>query len=559
MIVELRVENLAIIESAQLAFGAGFTALTGETGAGKSLLIDAMQLALGGRADLDLIRHGASRASVTMVVATEGLNKVVEAADALGVPHEKGYLTVVREISEGRSSAKINGRAVPISGLKSLGNALVDLHGQHDHQALLDPEKHVEYLDAWIGERATLLKEGLSSLFALAQSVRTKLDGLRRGKRDVERRLDLLRFQIAEIEKFEPTLGESLELEAKIERLRHAEKISSSVSEAIEGITDGEVNAADQAASAAKVLQSALRFDPSLGEWLSPIEEAVVQLREASHGLRNYLEALENDPELLDVCVERLDGLKRLFRKYGDDEAAVLVFADEARRDLEDLTFGEVNEEELVADLDRLEAELKTQADALTTLRIANAEKFAAGVEAGLRELAMDRAQFEIAIRTSGMTPTGQDAVEFLFSANAGEPPRGLAPIASGGELSRTMLAIKSELAQRAGANGGAGVPTLIFDEVDSGLGGRAAAAVARKLRALASGYQVLVISHLPQIASQADAHFRIEKVEKGGRVLTRILPLEGEERVEEIARMLAGDEITAPALANARDLMLGS
>jgi DNA repair protein RecN (Recombination protein N) len=553
MIVELRVENLVLIEATELALGAGFTALTGETGAGKSLLIDAVQLALGGRADLDQVRQGASLARVSMVVAYRPGSAVDGVLAELGVTPSGDLLRIVREISEGRSSARVNGKVAPISGLRRLGDLLVDLHGQHDHQALLDPSTHVEYLDAWIGEAALRARARVSEAFGAAQTVRARLDASRRSKREIEQRLDLLRFQTAEIEGFGPLPGEALELEARIERLRHAEKLREAAAEALRLVSEGEPSSADQAAIAAKAVAGAVRYDGELSEIAAGLEEAVVLLREAGHGLAAYLDGIESDPRLLDDSVARLDGLRRLFKKYGDDEAAVLSFAEAAQRELDELTGEGASEEALVEELDRLEERLRQAAEELTAARVASAERFSACVAAGLRELAMEQAQFEVQIGRGALGAGGQDVVEFLFSANAGEPPRPLSKIASGGELSRTMLAIRSELASR----GGAGAPTLIFDEVDAGLGGRAAAAVARKLRSLASAYQVIVISHLPQIASQADAHFRIEKREEGGRVRTLVKVLDGEERVEEIARMLAGDQITGPAMANARELML--
>ena len=432
------------------------------------------------------------------------------------MPIDGGTLTIRREVlAEGKSQCRVGGKAVPVAALKSLGAYLVDLHGQHDHQSLLDPGRHLGYLDGWIGEPAVIAVQAVATEFEAVQGLSRKLNTLRHGRRELEQRIDLLRYQLNEIDEAAPQLGETEELDAQLERLRHSERLATAATEAVTELVDDEHSAYDRAATAVKSLEPVVRHDPELEAPLEELREAVVQLQEAAHTLRSYAESLDSDPKRLDTIEERLEVLRRLRRKYGDDEAAVITFAAEARNELESLTFGADDEESLAAQLSEREAALELAAQELTRLRREQAVQFAQLVQDGLRELAMDRSVFEVAFNSAAIDATGADRVEFFFSANAGEPPRPLAKIASGGELSRVMLAIKSVYA------GKAGVPTLVFDEVDAGLSGRAASAVARKLEALAGHYQVLVISHLPQIASRARRHFRIEKHERAGRAVT--------------------------------------
>ena len=553
MIVELTVENLAIIERAHIGLGPGFTVLTGETGAGKSLLVDALELALGERADSELVRAGASRASVSAVLDLSNEANALEKCTELGIPLEENLLYIQREVfAEGRSQCRVGGKMVPVSALKQLGQFLVDLHGQHDHQSLLDESRHIGYLDAWIGKPATSLLGEIAGCYAEVENARRNLQSLRTGMRDRAHRLDLLRFQVNEIEATSPVAGEMEELEAQISRLKHAEKLSTASFGALEAIADREDCAVDLLGAGLKALEDCIRFDASLGELISPFREALYQIEEGVHGLRGYSESLEADPGKLEEVAARIDALKRLRRKYGEDEVAILVFLEQARHELALLEDSEASEEELKAAVERTERQLNEVCGRLSELRKARASEFSSLVQAQLRDLAMDRALFEVDFKSKSADEGGFDLVEFFFSANTGELPRPLGKIASGGEISRVMLAIKTALAGRAG------VPTLIFDEVDTGLGGRAAATVAKKLEELASHYQIVVISHLPQLASRASTHYRIEKTEVNGRVSTKVRLLKPKERIEEIARMLAGEHVTESAFANAREMLKG-
>ena len=553
MIVELTVENLAIIERSHITLGPGFTVLTGETGAGKSLLIDAIELALGERADAELVRTGAPRASVNVVLDLSQEPIALEKCAELGIPVEDNLLYIQREVfAEGRSQCRVGGKMIPVSALKQLGQFLVDLHGQHDHQSLLDAARHIGYLDAWIGKPSFELLTQVAEAYQAVDEARKRLQSLRAGMRDREHRLDLLKFQVNEIEAVQPVAGEMTELENQLSRLKHTEKLATAAFGALEVIGDKEDCAVDQLGTAVKSLEDCLRFDPGLEEKIAPIREALILAEEGIHGLRAYAEVLEADPAKLEETATRIDSLRRLRRKYGEDEEKILEFLETARLELALLEDSEASEEDLRHAVETREVELNRIAQKLSELRKGRSLEFSDLVQTQLRDLAMDRALFEVNFQVKPADASGADFVEFFFSANTGEVPRPLGKIASGGEISRVMLAIKTALAGRAG------VPTLIFDEVDTGLGGRAAATVARKLEELATHYQILVISHLPQLASRATTHYRIEKVEANGRVMTQVRLLHPDERVEEIARMLAGEHVTESALANAREMLSG-
>jgi DNA repair protein RecN (Recombination protein N) len=551
MIVELTVENIAIIERAQIALGPGFTVLTGETGAGKSLLIDAIELVLGERADSELVRAGAPKASVSVVFDLSSRPGLIKLCQDQGIPVEDASLYIHREVfAEGRSQCRVGGKLIPVSQLKQLGSLLVDLHGQHDHQSLLDPETHVGYLDAWIGEPAFELLNRVGATYYNTDLLRHKLSAIRQGQRDREHKLDLLKFQINEIEAVMPKPGELPELEILLSRLRNMEKLAAATFGSLSMLQDQEGSADEKLGACLRQLEGASILDPTLEPTVKPIRDSLILLQEGIHSLRTYADTLESDPNRLDEVATRIDSLQRLRRKYGDDETAILEYLEKAKAELELLDDAESAEYELNLQVAESERELSMLCAELAALRHDRAAEFSDLVEQQLQDLAMEQAIFEVSFKVKQPDATGAENVEFFFSANGGESARPLSKIASGGEVSRVMLAIKTALA------GKAGVPSLIFDEVDTGLGGRAAAVVARKLAELAAHYQVVVISHLPQIAAAAASHFRIEKKASDGRVQTSVLALNRDQRIAEVARMLAGEEITETAMANARELI---
>lgn len=552
MLLELTVENIAIIDKARLELGPGFTALTGETGAGKSLLIDSIGLALGGRADSDLVRTGARKGTVCLVADLRANPLALALCAEKGVELEDGRLVVQRDVSaDGRSTVRLNSRPVTVGTLREIGRLLVDLHGQHDHQALLDDDHQIDFLDAWIGDQASALLVKTSDQYVLVETLRRKLAAVRNGQREREQRIDMLTFQIDEISTAAPSPGESDDLETRLSRLQNAEKLGRSAFAALESLGDDEESALVRLTTALRDLEHLAQLDPTLDQVLEPLREAEVQLDEATRGLRSYADEIDLDPQALEEAAARLDLLAKLKRKYGDTEEAVLEYLARAEEELADLTDLGSNEEEILARLEQEETLLQSLADDLTTLRTEKSKEFANQVTSHLQDLAMPKAEFVIDFKSGPIQPNGQDLVRFDFTSNPGEPARALSRVASGGELARIMLAIKVASAGRAG------VPSLIFDEVDTGLSGRAAAVTAKKLEELARHYQVIVISHLPQIAGRSRTHFRIEKVEHNRRTFTQIRELEGEERVQEIARMLAGEEVGESALANARELLV--
>ncbi len=551
MLTDLTVENIAIIDRATLPLGPGFSALTGETGAGKSLLIDAIGLALGGRADSDLVRSGAAKGSVSLAVDVGGNPQAVAKCAELGVEVEEGTLVVQRDVSaEGRSTVRLNGKPAAVGALREIGALLVDLHGQHDHQALLVPERQIDFLDDWIGDPASELLAEVQERFSAVEGLRRKLNALRTSRREREQRADLLRFQVQEIGAVAPTVGELEALEADLSRLQHAERLAQGSMVALATLSEDEGSALERLGSSVKELAALEALDPTIGEGADLIRQALYALQDGARALRSYAEGVEMDPNRLEEVAGRIDALRKLRRKYGDDEAAVLAYLESAKEELTSLEDSESSEAEVAERLAAAESELCDVATRLSELRRERALEFARRVTDEVRDLAMEKALFEVAVEPKAIEPNGGDRVEFLFTANPGEPLRPLAKVASGGEISRVMLSIKVASAGRAG------VPTLIFDEVDTGLSGRAAAVTARKLEALSEHYQVLVISHLPQIAGRADVHFRIEKAEQSGRLVTQVNRLEGPARVQEIARMLAGERVGESALANARELL---
>ncbi|GIV11138.1 MAG: DNA repair protein RecN [Fimbriimonadales bacterium] len=549
MLHALHIENWAIIDRLEVRFAAGLNALTGETGAGKSILMDALNLALGERADPTMIRTGAERLRVSAVFELPHDPDLHALLSELGVEPEAGMLYLNREVQVGgRSIARINGQPTPLSILKTIGERLVDLHGQHEHQSLLKPSSHLEFLDRWLGDPALQLREQVRQAVQALRRAERELQELTEREREREQMLDLYRFQVDEIRNAALQVGEDEQLETEERRLTHAEKLIALAGGVYDALMQ-ENGAYDQAALASRSLTEIARIDPSVSEWGDMLEGALAQIEEVARSLRAYAETIEYDPARLEEVIARLELIKRLKRKYGDTIAAILAYADDAEGKLHALETQSERRDALETQLAALHAQASALCEQLTTLRRAGAEQFAQTVQAHLRDLAMARAQFQVAVRPKPIDATGADSVEFLFSANPGEPPRPLNKIASGGEMSRVMLALKTALANAAP------VPTLVFDEIDAGIGGRTAHTVGEKLSQLAQHCQILCITHLPQIASRAASHLLIEKQTDGDTTRVQIHTLVGEARVQEIARMLAG-EPTETALQHARELL---
>jgi DNA repair protein RecN (Recombination protein N) len=552
MLRELRIRNFAVIESVTVPFGPGLNVLTGETGAGKSMLIDAILLVRGARAQTDVIRTDAETATVEAVFDVEPRGPVANVLDEAGLALEDGQLVVRRELARGgRHRAFVNDSAVTVALLERLGDHLVEVHGQHEHQRLLEPARQLELLDRFAD--AEDLRERVASLVGKYRAAREEVERTRAAARDRAQREDLLRFQLSELDGARLRPGEEDELRQERRRAQHAERLLAGLVEAAALLVDDEASAAARVHRAARLLTDLGRLDPAFAAPVEALDAAAVQVDEALARIRALRDAVSLDPGRLEAIDERLDVLTRLRRKYGDTEAAMLAFRDEVAAELDRLA----RHEEILAEQERLLAELQAElaevAGALSDRRRAAGERLAPQAERELRALGMERAVFRIALECSvlgDVSPRGLDRAEFRLSTNPGEELRPLARVASGGELSRTMLALKTVLA-RADR-----VPTMVFDEVDAGIGGRVAAVVAQKLAAAAEGRQVLCVTHLAPIAARAHRHVQVAKSVRGGRTRVAADLLTGTARVEEIARMLGGERVTDTARGHARELL---
>ena len=551
MLRELRLKNFAVVESVSVAFAPGLNVLTGETGAGKSILIDAIVLVRGGRAQSDVIRAEAETATVEAVFAVDGVAAARTVLEEAGLAaDDNGEVVVRRELARsGRHRAFVNDSPVTVALLERLGDVLVEVHGQHEHQRLLEPARQLELLDRFADADEAGARVG--ALHAKYRAAREEAARTRTADRDRAQREDLLRFQVSELDAARLRPGEEEELRGEARRLQHAERFLTGLAEAAALLDEAPQSAAERLARALKIVHDLGRLDPGFAAPAEALEAARAQVEEALAMVRRLRDSVGAEPGRLDTVHERLDALARLKRKYGDSEEAMLAFRAEAARDLERLE----RHEELLAEQERvlgeLAAELGSAAAALSERRRTAATRLAGQVEKSLRALGMERARFEVALDLLPEAgPRGADRVELRLSTNPGEEVKPLARVASGGELSRTMLALKSVLA-RADR-----MPILVFDEVDAGIGGRVASVVAQTLAAAADGRQVLCVTHLAPIAAAADRHLHVTKAVRAGRTRVAVAPLDGDERVEETARMLGGPATTAAARQHARDLL---
>ncbi len=554
MLSELRIEDFAIIDRLQLALRPGLVVLTGETGAGKSIIIDAVDLLLGGRADPNFVRAGAQVARVegTFALGAE-LRPAVQALlarEGLLDDEATSEISLAREVRrEGRSLGRVNGRLVNLALLKEIGQTLVDVHGQSEHLSLLRTREHVFLLDRF-GELEPQ-REALTAVVRELNAVRRELGELRHSEREMERRLDMLDFQIREINAARLKSGEDKALLEERTRLANAEKLAALADEAGRALSagaDDSPSAADLIGEAARAIQALAKIDPSLTEQRDLAVALSEQFKDLARELEDYREQIEFNPKRLDAVEERLELIKNLKRKYGASLEEVLAYGAQAQVERDGLTHSGERLAELGAREDKLLRRIGQLGLALSAARREAGDRLARAIEAELADLRMDRAQFGVELRLEpdpagayvdgqrvAFDSTGLDRVEFLVAPNPGEGLKPLAKIASGGETSRLMLALKGVLA-RADRT-----PTLIFDEIDQGIGGRVGAIVGEKLWNLAANHQVLCITHLPQLAGYGDQHLRVEKQIAGDRTVTHVQPLSADERVTEMAQMLGG------------------
>jgi DNA repair protein RecN (Recombination protein N) len=543
---ELTVENLAVVESVRLALAPGFTVLTGETGAGKSLVVDAVALALGARASTDQVRAGADAARVEAIFDAPPLQPEDALADVIAAG--EGSVIVRREVgADGRSLARVNDRAVTVGGLAALGARLGEIHGQHDQQRLLEPAHQLALLDGFAANAA--LVAAVDDAYRAWRAVAAASAELLTDPHDLARRVELLRHQVDEIVAASPRPGEDAELEAALRAAEHAETIVRSAAEAVAGLRD-DGGTGDALASVERSLATAAQHDE---RFVALVDRAAALAAEASELARDVsaaADAMDLDPAARAAAEERLALLYDLRRKYGDTLQSVVAFGEESAAELERLENQEGERERLRAEeVERLRA-LQSAATALTASRHTAAERLAAAVNAELPPLGLPADAFGVELGAVEIGPSGADRVTFTFAPNPGEPARPLGRIASGGEASRLSLALKVVLAAADET------PLLVFDEVDAGVGGRNAAALGERLRALSAYHQVLCVTHLPQVAAHADAHVVIGKRVADGRTLTQARVLSADERTQELAAMLAGEGAGDEAQAAAQALL---
>ena len=564
MLEELRIRSLGVIDESVLELGPGFTALTGETGAGKTMVVTALGLLLGGRADSGAVRTGARSARVEGLVRAGA--PLAEAVDEVGGEVEDGRLVLARQISaEGRSRAFAGGAAVPISTLATLADPLVAVHGQSDQHRLLRPAAQRDALDRFAGEEVLRLRAAFASAHATLRTTETELAEVVASARERAREADLLRFGLGEVEAVDPQPGEDADLAAEETRLGFADTLRGAAEQARECLSaeDGGPDALGAVSAARKLLDGVREHDPEAAGLADRLAEVSYLLSDVAADVASYASGLETDPARLAAVSERRAALTALTRKYGDTIADVLAWSEASARRLLDLDGTDERIEELGRERDRLRAELGSLGRDLTTRRQEAAEQLGQVVTDELTSLAMPHATVTIAVtqtddaggleidgRTVRFGPTGLDDVELLLAANPGAEPRALGKGASGGELSRVKLAVEVALAATNP------VPTFVFDEVDAGVGGKAAVEVGRRLAALARHAQVLVVTHLPQVAAFADRHVVVVKSSDGTVTSSGLTVLDDAGRVRELSRMLAGLEDSDTALAHAEELL---
>ena len=549
MLRELHIENIAIIEKADIEFFNGFNVMTGETGAGKSIIIDSMNAVLGGRTTRDLVRHGAERATVTAVFDSDGAEAWLEEND-IDVEDE---LIIQRKISsEGKSACRVCGVPVSVAQLRELGGLLLNIHGQNDGRQLMDEDSHLSYLDAY-GDYASEYA-AFRDAYEEYRAIKRKIDKLSMDEDEKRRMIESLEYRVAELSKAKLEAGEEAQLEARAEIMRNSEKLSENLGMAFGALYDGEINALGLISDAMYGIRRVLGYTPDLSGAPDALEQARLLLEDVAEQIRDILSELDFSPDEFDRIETRLSQLKKLQRKFGTDEAGLIDMLETSKEKLDQMQSS--------GDLIKLYEKEAAQARAkavkcaaeLTKARMKAGEELAVRIRNELKDLSMPSVQFVTEIvpvdTKDGFVSTGADEVRFLISANAGEKPGRISKIASGGELSRIMLAMKTVFAEADP------VPTLVFDEIDTGISGIAAQRVAEKIAGLAKTVQIICVTHLPQIAAMGTQNFRIAKQEKQGRTFTSVSPLDYNDKIKEIARLQSGEVLTQASMDGAEELI---
>ena len=547
MLSLLHIENIAVIERADIAFNPGFNVLTGETGAGKSIVIDAISAILGERAYRDMIRTGEGKASVRAVFT--GVPECSWFADN-GVPYDPETVISREVYLDGKNVCRVNGTLVSVSILRKLGIQLINIHGQHDSASLFDEENHLAFLDAFADNES--LREYYGEKYAAVARLRKEIDSLTMDESEKLRRMETLKYQIAEIEKAELEPGEDEALEERRKLLQNAEKLSSGLNEAAECLYGGDDTdgASGLMAQAEYALGRLLRFSDSFSGLHDRVADLMYQVQDVAEEVRDTRDSLNYSADELEQIEERLDTIHKLRRKYGVTCQDILDYLDKAKKELDEIEFADDHLERLKGKLQKAEKAAWDAALALRENRKQSADALSKRILTELSQLDMPKVQFSCQFRELELTASGADAVAFYMTANAGEALKPLSKVASGGELARIMLAMKNVLAEKDQ------VATLIFDEVDTGVSGRAAQKVAEKLRSVAAHKQVLCVTHLPQLAALATTHLLIAKSERQGRTYTTVTPLDFEGRKRELARIMGGASITETTLKSAEEML---
>ena len=550
MLLEISIKNFAIIEAISLNFEKGMTVLTGETGAGKSIIIDAMNLMLGARATTDVIRHSAPKAEIEGLFSVENSRLLQELFDEQGL--ELGDEIIIRReiLQNGRSVSRVNGQMVNLSVLRAIGQHLVDIHGQHDQEELMRPQLHIQMLDEF-GDAAFLdLKETYQTSFDAYRKMRKQVLEVKRNQQEHKARIEMLEFQMAEIEAANLQAGEDLALNQERDKLLNHKNIADTLTNAYSMLDNEEFSSLANVRSAMNDMESVEEYDPEYREISSSLSETYYVLEDITKRLEDIIEDLDFDGNRLMQVENRLDLINTITRKYGGTVDDVLLYFAKIMDEYNLLTGNNLSSEDMEAELKKLEVNLVDLAGQLASARHDLAQQLEAEIKQELQDLYMEKAQFQVRFSKGKFSREGNETVEFYISTNPGEDFKPLVKVASGGELSRLMLAIKSAFSRKEGKT------SIVFDEVDTGVSGRVAQAIAQKIHKIGQHGQVLAISHLPQVIAIADYQFFIEKISDEHSTVSTVRLLTIEERVEEVAKMLAGENVTEAALTQARELL---
>ena len=545
MLSKLRVVHFAIIDDLTLTFAPGLNVFSGETGAGKSIVIEALGFVLGARGDVSLIKDGADKMSVEAQFSSSVLP--AELRQTYGLTADQ--FTLRRELDrKGKNKAYVEGRAVTVAALCQIGQALVDFHGQHDHQSLLHANIHLTLLDQFAKHEK--LVSQVYAAWQTVQTIKAKLEAAQLSAQEKERLLDMSQYQLDEIEKISPKPGEDSELDQALPKLKHAGKLLELAAEAYEELYAADSSATARGSKAARALTAMAELDENLAPLAENVQSALVTLEDAASTLSDYKDDLDVDENSLDKMLERHEKIKRLKLKYGPEISDILKTADDLRQKIDNLKHADERAQDLQNELSAAQQELLKQAQTLHDKRLKAAEKLSAQITAQIKPLGFNQVKFGVAVDMDeeNISSTGADKVEFLFSPNPGQALRPLKNIASGGEISRVMLGLKTVLAPT--------VPVMVFDEVDAGIGGETGWLVGEKLRACATGRQVLCVTHLAQVAAQADQNFYVSKTADKQTTHVQISTLSGETLTAEIARMLGGGNVKSAAYSHAKELL---